>query len=112
MDGQQDNQSNLLARLDERTKAIQDSLNTIRDDFKTQSEITLKKIDDIEIKLENKIQSVKVEMADRIEVHEKTFVTQEQFKPVQKIVYGIVGLILFSFGTALVTLVFSKHTPT
>jgi len=108
MDGQPD--THLLARLDERTKAIQDSLNTIRDDFKTQSDLTLKKIDEIEDKLESRIKDVKIEMSDKFDAHEKAFVTHEQFKPVQRIIYSMIGLILTGFGTVLIAQVF-RHGP-
>lgn len=79
-----------LARIDERTKATSNSVALLAADVKT-------------MQLENtrKFEALQAE-------HEKKFVTLDQFAPVQKIVYGLVGAILLSVIGALLTLIITK----
>ena len=42
------------------------------------------------------------EIKDRLSIH---YVTQQEFEPIKRIVYGLVGLVLFSFASAVVGLV-------
>lgn len=55
-----------------------------------------------------KIDTIKADVTDIKTRLEKEYVTQDQFAPVQKIVYGLVSLILVAVVTALITLVVKK----
>lgn len=55
-------------------------------------------------KLENLNDKVDT-ISDKIE---KNYVTQDQFEPVKKIVYGLVGIILFGVVGAILALVINK----
>lgn len=83
----------LLARLDERTKAIQSDILTIRLDLKEKT-----------LKLEEMIDSSKDEYESVIDSLEKNYVRKETFSPVQRLVYGVVGLILSGVVVALLGL--------
>lgn len=80
----------LLALIDERTQVMNKSMSFLIADVKTmQAENT------------RKFEALQAE-------HEKKFVTLDQFQPVQKIVYGLVGAILLSVIGALLTLIITK----
>ena len=51
---------------------------------------------------------IKEDVRDIKEKLEKNYVTQDQFEPVKKIVYGLVGLILVAVVGALIGLVITK----
>ena len=51
---------------------------------------------------------IKEDVRDIKEKLEKNYVTQDQFEPVKKIVYGLVGLILVAVVGALIGLVIKK----
>lgn len=99
----------LLARLDERMKSIQENIIDIRQELKSQNTQFNNKMDALEFRIEKKIESVRNELHSISEDIEDEYVTKEQFQPVQRVVYGIVGLILLSFAGVLVELVIKKH---
>lgn len=82
----------LLARVDERTRAIQNDIEHLRDDIKIQNNLIRKQVEEIEI---------------RINVMEKyieeKYVKKDEFRWVQRIVYGMVGLILFVVFSAIIS---------
>lgn len=104
----------LLARLDERTQAIQSSLTTLSSEIKTNNEALAKKIETTEAKLSVRINDLEKRLSDRITNVEgdvdANFVSKETFTPVQKIVYGGVGLILVSVFGGLIALVVKSNS--
>lgn len=95
--------SDLLARLDERTIAIQAELINLRADMRARDEFMTKKID-----------SVEKELTDRLDKFEKDvdlkYVKKDSFTPIQKMIYGVVGLIIMTFIGALLSGVVSAPT--
>lgn len=83
----------LLARLDERTKSIQTDILNIRVDLKEKT-----------TKLEALIDEGKESYESLIENLESNYVRKETFSPVQRLVYGVVGLILSGVIVALLGL--------
>lgn len=83
----------LLARLDERTKSIQTDILNIRVDLKEKT-----------TKLEALIDEGKETYESLIENLETNYVRKETFSPVQRLVYGVVGLILSGVVVALLGL--------
>lgn len=82
-------ESNLLIRIDERTK------------------ILVEEIGSIKIKLENNYvtQHEHEQCVKQIQEIKETMVTQEQFYPVRTLCYGFVGIILIAVVGALIALV-------
>ncbi|QIG66041.1 hypothetical protein phiOC_p399 [Ochrobactrum phage vB_OspM_OC] len=105
-----DNNNNqlLLARLDERTQAIQTTLGGLANEIKTNNEALAKKLETTEAKLSVRINELEKRLNDRIEANEaeveKNYVSKESFIPIQKIVYGGVGLILVTVFGSLIAL--------
>lgn len=110
---------NLLARVDERTQAIQSNMGDIRKDVKAFSDGINAKLDDQQEKIEalrkNTIDSEKQLRFDFEEKlsnvkkdFETNYVKKESYIPVQRIVYGLVGLVLTIVFTALFGLVVTK----
>lgn len=91
----------LLGRLDERTKAIQASIEKMNFDIRLQIDHLSKKIDDSEDRLERKIENIEKDLLDN-------YVNQQQFSPIQKIVYGVVGLILLTVAGSVLALVLAQ----
>lgn len=87
----------LLARLDERTKAIQSEISHLRTEVKEKVE-----------RIESSITTMKREVDDVLETVEKDYVRKETFVPIQKIVYGVVGLILTAVFAAIIGMVIIK----
>lgn len=56
----------------------------------------------------NKVGYIEKEVTDIKTKLEKEYVTQDQFEPVKKIVYGMVGTILLAVIGAVITLVIRK----
>lgn len=54
------------------------------------------------------IEFIKTEVVEIKEKLEKNYVTEDEFDPIRKIVYGLVGLILVAVVGALVTLVIKQ----
>ncbi len=110
---------NLLARLDERTQSIQTNMKDIRNDVKTFSDGINLKLDEQQEKIDTlrkhnadserqirhdfdtEIKSIKKDF-------ESNYVKKESYMPVQRIVYGLVGLVLTIVCTALFGLVVTK----
>ncbi|MBY0540277.1 MAG: hypothetical protein K2P52_02540 [Campylobacterales bacterium] len=101
----------ILARLDERSKAINDSMKSLQEniisfkhDLKTQNDTLVKKIekseDDFNARLEK--------LESKIELN---YVKQEKFNPIERIVYGIIGLILVAVCTGLLSYVIVGKQP-
>lgn len=91
----------LLARVDERTKAIQLDVVNLREDIKDKTD-----------RLEEMIKAYKIETDTARSVEKKNiefqYVNKETFVPVQRIVYGVVAIILTSVFGALLGVVVLK----
>lgn len=119
-------QSEILARLDERTKSMQDNIKTVHDalstfriDMKSMNDTMNKRIqdtsDNINVKLEiveKKIEArldAEIKKSDlKYESMTKEFIRNDRFAPIEKVVYGIIGMILISFAMGLIYLVMPK----
>jgi chemotaxis regulatin CheY-phosphate phosphatase CheZ len=95
------NNADLLGRLDERTKAIQASIDKLNFDIRLQIDNLSKKIDDSEDRTNRKIDEIKKDI-------EENYVKVEQFSPIQKIVYGVVALILITVAGSILALVLAQ----
>lgn len=77
-------QNATLSRLDERTRSIQDSLNEMKNDFK----------------------SFKDEIRNQMNDFDERYITRKEYdadqKPIKQIVYGVVGLILSTIVGAVI----------
>lgn len=93
----------LLARLDERTKSIQTGLEKINADIRSNNETTTKKIENLELAISRRMENIEREIKEE-------YVKKEQFTPIQKIVYGVVAIILSTVLGSLVALVVYKPT--
>jgi hypothetical protein len=58
--------------------------------------------------LQKDVEFIKINVSEMKEKMEKDYVTQDEFKPVKNIVYGLVGLILTSVVGALIALVLKQ----
>lgn len=91
----------LLARVDERTKAIQIDIIHLREEIKDKTD-----------RLEDMIKTYKVENDATQKLNKKSvddqYVSKETFIPVQRIVYGVVAIILTSVFGALLGIVILK----
>ena len=134
---EKDTQSEILARLDERTKSMQDNIKLINDsmssvktDMKNMNDVISKKIQDtsdnvnmkidimekrFESKLENEIKKTEIKFENelkkaelRVESLAKEFVKVERIDPIEKIVYGLVALVLTAFATGLIAIIFNQ----
>ena len=83
-----------LARMEERVQSIQDNLALFRTELKDSSAESREKID-----------AIRKEFFE----HEKKFVTEIEFEPVKKLVYGTVGFLLLSLGGMIVSLLTKGH---
>lgn len=99
MDDMPPSMNELLARVDERTRSIQTELANFRTDLKSHSAYTLEKIEETEKRFNDKIDKI-----------ENGYVTKDQFVPVQKIVFGLTGLILICVVGAIIATVVT-HIP-
>lgn len=97
--------SELLARVDERTIAIQLSIEKLNHDVRMTNDNLSKRIDDVESRLNTKINEVESKI-------ESAYVKTNDFAPVQKLVYGIVTLILIAVVMAIVTSVLKTPPST
>lgn len=79
----------ILARLDERTRAMSEQLNGIKRD----------------------VESLKVEVDDRLNGLDGQFVTRAEYLPVRALVYGFVGLVLCAVAAGIISLVVSNGGP-
>ena len=80
-----------LAGLDERTRAIQDSVNQIRLDIKDRTE-------NLEQELHDEITEVKDQIKALRKETDEQYVKKVEFDPVKKLVYGVVAFFLVSIG--------------
>ena len=87
----------LLIRLDERTKNTDLIVTSIKTDAKETKEVLQAEIKENRVKMEQTI-------AAQNEKNEENFVNKESFSPVQKIVYGLVSLVLTAALTGAITL--------
>lgn len=113
MESIQESAKEMLARVDERTRTILEDFKEMRNDLKNHivfSEKTIKEQD-------SKIDILKRETSLKFETIKKdfdsTYVRKENFSPIQKIVYGFIGLILIAFAGAIISPVFvTKNSNT
>jgi len=101
----------ILARLDERSKSINDNMKSLQEniisfkhELKTMNDSLTKKIEKVEDDLSLKIEKLE----NKIEAQ---YVKGEKFNPIERIVYGIVGLILIAVCTGLMSLVIVGKQP-
>lgn len=105
-----------LARVDERTRSIQNEVIHLRDDFKLALKTLADTIKDNEAKnsslyrdmeenykdLDNKVESMQKEFYSELE---KNYVRRDVFEPIKKVVYGLISVVLIGVVTALLSLV-------
>jgi ribosome recycling factor len=97
-----------FARIDERTKAIQEELRNFRLDVKNSIANLLERIKEVEVR-DNIRQDAQTKLHDDLSEHlDKNYVKKETFSPIQHLVYGFVGLIITSVLAALISLVLVK----
>ena len=58
--------------------------------------------------IQKDVEFIKINVSEMKEKMEKDYVTQDEFKPVKNIVYGVVGLLLTSVVGALIALVLKQ----
>jgi len=95
----------LIARVDERTKSIQDEFYLIRDDIRNQfNEVTVR------------MNTAEQHYDEKIKTLEKDFVKRTEFTPIQRLVYGFVAIVVTTVILALLSTViinnYPKVTPT
>jgi hypothetical protein len=88
----------LLFRLDERTKNIQDALTKNGEELKNSFIALSDKIRDTERRQDQKSDDNKKAVAEIIEMLEANYTKKTEFDPIRKIVYGFVGFLLLSMG--------------
>lgn len=102
MPNQNENNSNTLARIDERTKGIQNDIASLRTELHTSVETLNDSIKDTEERQKSKNQDID----KRFEILEKEldrdYVKKGELTPIRYIVYGFVGLICTAVVTAMV----------
>lgn len=91
----------LLARLDERTVAIQNDVTSFRQDLRSFNEANATRFKELEDKTESRLEDLETHV-------ENVYVTKEQFGPVQKLVYGFVGVVILSVLGAILSTVIVK----
>ncbi len=119
-------QSEILARLDERTKSMQDNIKTVHDalstfrlDMKNMNDSMNKRIQDTSDNINDKLEIVEKKFEAKMEAEIKKsdlkyesmtreFVRNDRFAPIEKVVYGIIGMILITFAMGLIYLVIPK----
>lgn len=94
-----------FARIDERTKAIQEDLHNFRQDVKNSIVNLLERIKEVEIRDNIKFESQDRDHANLVKHLEENYVKKESFSPIQHLVYGFVALIITSVLGALISLV-------
>lgn len=101
----------ILARLDERTKSINDNMKSLQEsisifkhELKTMNDSLTGKIEKVEDDLSIKIEKLENKI-------ESGYVKTEKFNPIERIVYGIIGLILVAVCTGLMSLVIIGKQP-
>lgn len=55
-----------------------------------------------------KMEEVKKDLSEKDDANDKKYVNHDQFGPVQKVVYGLIGLVLTAVGAAVIALVVTK----
>ena len=101
IDSKENPDRELLGRLDERTKAIQSSIDKMNFDVRLQMDSISKKIDDLENRTNRRIETVEKDL-------QENYISRQEFNPIQKIVYGVVGLILVAVAGAVLALVMAQ----
>lgn len=88
----------LIARVDERTLAIQDDLKNIRETMRDTTSSLNDHINSTERHLDGKFRDL-----------ETDFVKREEFDPIKKLVYGFAGFLLLSIGGMAMVAVQQSH---
>jgi hypothetical protein len=103
----------LLARLDERTVAIQNDVASFRQDLRIMNEAHAERTREVEEKAKTDKQEILLQMETTISDIKKqldgNYVTKDQFTPIQKLVYGFVSVIVMGVLGAIITTVLSVH---
>lgn len=120
---EQESGRDTLARVDERTRAIQSEVIHLRDDFKltfkslaeeiknsdVRNAALYRDVDDSVKELDKKMDEMQKEFYSELE---KNFVRREVFDPIKKIVYGVVSIVMVAVITALLSLVVLRSPST
>jgi hypothetical protein len=104
-------QSAVMARLDERTQAIQQSIQALRTEITDQSRLLTDRIKSTEDNFEKKIKENEKQVEDLEDFLLGNFVKKEEFDPIKKFVWGLIGLVLLTVAGSLLTLVVFKPGP-
>lgn len=95
----------IVARIDERTKSIQTELVQIRIDLKENLESVIDKVRGIEHRHDDRMRGIDEKIEKIEEKLDKDFVKHHDISLLQKVVYGMVGLICTIVIGAIVTTV-------
>jgi len=117
MESIQESAKEMLARVDERTRTILEDFKEMRNDLKNHIVFSDRRFDKTIEEQDSKIDILKRETSLKFETIKKdfdsTYVRKENFTPIQKIVYGFIGLILIAFAGAIISPVFvTKNSNT
>jgi hypothetical protein len=92
----------LLARLDERTLSMQTDISSMRVELRTIQDGVVVKLQELEKRVEDKLGELEARL-------DEAYVKNESFSPVQKLVYGFVGVVVLAVMGALVSSVLTKQ---
>lgn len=71
-------------------------------------DVRLARIDERTVAIQSDLHDLKDQIADAAAVNAETFVTQDEFGPIKSVVYGMVGLMLTSLLIALIAVVIRR----
>jgi len=92
-----------LARVDERTKSIQNELSQLRGDLKSSAEDITEKIRETERRTVIRIENLEHGASEIFTILDREYVKKAEFGPIKIVVYGFVGLLLTAIITAMIT---------
>lgn len=108
-ENQYENIGSMIARIDERTKAIQQSVQILSFDLNKKIEALnteyKEKQNEIIRKLDNHIEHSENNYYKKSEFDHKNFITKESFNPIRNLNYGLIAFILTAVGGAILKLV-------
>lgn len=101
----------LLARVDERTRSIQDDIINFRNELKNSFQSLSERIKDTEIRQSIRHEENRKEIDSLNELIDKDYIKKTEFEPIKKIVYGFVGFLLLSLGGMFIALLTKQPSP-
>ena len=99
-----------LARVDERTKSIQNDISQLRDDLKGSMIGLSDKIKDVEMRFNVKLVEAHAEITNIYTTLDREYTKKADSGPVHKLVYGFVGLLVTGVIVALLSTVIKTNT--